>query len=107
MVLAAPWAPLATDVADYLGAGGGVPFRRAHEIVGAIVRQSASGSAGEFRSLTFNEWEGVDVRFGEAIADAIMPRRRRNGAETLYWMNPAAPASRSAGVRAWLSRQSA
>ena len=36
---------LATDVADYL-VGQGVPFRRAHEIVGALVRQLVAGSAG-------------------------------------------------------------
>ena len=30
---------LATDVADYL-VGRGVPFRRAHEIIGALVRQA-------------------------------------------------------------------
>ena len=35
---------LATDVADYL-VGRGVPFRRAHEIVGALVRQAGRGRA--------------------------------------------------------------
>ena len=36
---------LATDVADYL-VGRGVPFRRAHEIVGALVRKLRRRRAG-------------------------------------------------------------
>src|SRR5206468_5962068 len=41
---------LATDVADYL-VGRGVPFRRAHEIVGALVRR-LTAERRDFGSLT-------------------------------------------------------
>src|SRR4030081_41286 len=36
---------LATDVADYL-VGRGMPFRRAHEVVGALVRKLEAGGGG-------------------------------------------------------------
>src|SRR3984957_18766329 len=45
---------LATDVADYL-VGRGVPFRRAHEIVGALVRKLLVEGR-EFSSLSLDEW---------------------------------------------------
>ena len=44
---------LATDVADYL-VGRGVPFRRAHEIVGALVRKL---HAGEPRIRIAERWK--------------------------------------------------
>src|SRR5262249_32544303 len=45
---------LATDVADYL-VGQGVPFRRAHEIVGASVRHLVA-EARDFTTLSLDEW---------------------------------------------------
>src|SRR5207247_11111266 len=45
---------LATDVADYL-VGRGVAFRRAHEIVGALVRKLVSERR-DFTSLTLADW---------------------------------------------------
>ncbi len=52
---------LATDVADYL-VGRGVPFRRAHEIVGALVRKLVAEGR-EFSSLTLEEWRAVSELF--------------------------------------------
>src|SRR6058998_2926164 len=45
---------LATDVADYLVARG-MPFRRAHEVVGAMVRRLLSEGR-DFSALTHDEW---------------------------------------------------
>src|SRR5206468_6561655 len=45
---------LATDVADYLVARG-VPFRRAHEIVGALVRRLVAEGR-DFSSLSMGVW---------------------------------------------------
>ncbi len=60
---------LATDVADYL-VGRGVPFRRAHEIVGALVRRLVAERR-DFESLSLAEWRAVErsVRGGHRRAD--------------------------------------
>ena len=52
---------LATDVADYL-VGRGVPFRRAHEIVGALVRKLVAEGR-EFGSLGVAEWRAASELF--------------------------------------------
>src|SRR5207244_3953539 len=52
---------LATDVADYL-VGRGVPFRRAHEIVGALVRKLLAEGR-DFASLSLAEWQAASERF--------------------------------------------
>jgi argininosuccinate lyase len=105
MASAAAGLSLATDVADYL-VRRGVPFRRAHEIVGAIVRQLVRERR-EFESLTLDEWQGYDARFGEDIVDAITPRASVERRETPQSTNPAAVTSQLTAVRAWLSRQPA
>ena len=57
---------LATDVADYL-VSRGVPFRRAHEVVGAMVRRLLAEGR-DFSDLTMTEWRDGerDVRRGRA-----------------------------------------
>jgi len=62
---------LATDVADYL-VGKGVPFRRAHEIVGALVRKLVAEGR-EFADLDASEWRGASDLFGADVADRITP----------------------------------
>src|SRR6059036_1179014 len=52
---------LATDVADYL-VGRGVPFRRAHEIVWALVRRLAAEKR-DFASLSLDDWRAASDRF--------------------------------------------
>jgi len=63
---------LATDVADYL-VGRGVPFRRAHEIVGALVRKLVA-EAREFGSLSLEEWRGASDRFDADVVERVTPR---------------------------------
>ena len=48
---------LATDVADYL-VGKGMPFRRAHEVVGALVRKLIAEKR-DFETLSLDEWRAA------------------------------------------------
>jgi argininosuccinate lyase len=59
---------LATDVADYL-VEKGVPFRQAHEIVGAVVRWCLAEQKG-LEQLTVADWR----RFSPLIAEDIVSR---------------------------------
>jgi argininosuccinate lyase len=54
---------LATDVADYL-VSRGMPFRRAHEVVGAMVRRLLAEGR-DFSDLTLAEWRDASEMFGE------------------------------------------
>jgi argininosuccinate lyase len=54
---------LATDVADYLVARG-MPFRRAHEVVGAMVRRLLAEGR-DFSDLTLAEWREASEMFGD------------------------------------------
>jgi len=70
---------LATDVADYLVARG-MPFRRAHEVVGAMVRRLLVEGR-DFSALTMAEWREASEMFGEdapraATAMASVQARR-------------------------------
>ena len=60
---------LATDVADYLVARG-VPFRDAHEIVGALVRRLVRERR-SFESLTLDEWRAHSTLFDADVREAI------------------------------------
>src|SRR5262249_61280804 len=53
----------ATDVADYLVARG-MPFRRAHEVVGAMVRRLLAEGR-DFSSLTMAEWREASEVVGD------------------------------------------
>ena len=92
---------LATDVADYL-VGKGVPFRDAHEIVGASVRRLL-GEGRSFESLSVEEWKThsplfePDVR--EAVSAAASVARKRTPQST----HPDAVAAALRDVRRWLS----
>lgn len=62
---------LATDVADYL-VSKGVPFRDAHEIVGALVRRLVAEER-SFESLTIDEWRAHSAFFDEHVRSYITP----------------------------------
>jgi argininosuccinate lyase len=91
---------LATDVADYL-VGRGVPFRRAHEIVGALVRKLIAEGR-EFGSLSLEEWRAASDRFDGDITDRVTPRASVAAKRTPQSTAPAAVAGRLAEVREWL-----
>ena len=91
---------LATDVADYL-VGRGVPFRRAHEIVGALVRKLIA-EVREFGSLSLDEWRAASDRFEADILTRVTPRMSVEAKRTPQSTLPAAVAARLAAVRLWL-----
>src|SRR6059036_1919542 len=62
---------LATDVADYL-VGRGVPFRRAHEIVGALVRKLVAEGR-DFEQLSIDEWRAASDLFGPDVVSRVKP----------------------------------
>jgi argininosuccinate lyase len=94
---------LATDVADYL-VDRGVPFRRAHEIVGGIVRDLLAQGR-DFGSLTAEEWRGYDARFGADIAARVTSRASVDARRTPQSTSPDAVANALAVVRAWVGEQ--
>ena len=62
---------LATDVADYL-VSKGLPFRDAHEVVGALVRQLlAEGRS--FEHMTAPEWTSQSPLFEADVAEWVTP----------------------------------
>jgi argininosuccinate lyase len=93
---------LATDVADYL-VGRGVPFRRAHEIVGAIVRKLIAERR-EFESLSLDEWRAASEHFDADVAARGTPGASVAAKRTPQSTAPDAVAARLAEVRLWLAR---
>jgi len=95
---------LATDVADYL-VGRGVPFRRAHEIVGALVRKLIAERR-DFGSLTLAEWRAASDRFEGDVLGRITPRVSVAAKCTPQSTAPVAVAAVLADVQQWLARAS-
>jgi argininosuccinate lyase len=93
---------LATDVADYL-VGRGVPFRRAHEIVGALVRKLLAERR-EFGSLSPDEWRAASEHFNEDVVRCVTPRVSVGAKLTPQSTAPSAVDARLQDVRAWLVR---
>jgi len=97
---AADGMPLATDVADYL-VGRGVAFRRAHEIVGGIVRQLVA-SGRDFASLTLDEWRAHSDLFDADVARRITPRASVEAKRTPQSTNPEAVGKALQQLTRWL-----
>jgi len=93
---------LATDVADYL-VGRGVPFRRAHEIVGALVRRLVAEGR-DFGDLSLEEWRAASDRFDADIVARVTPAVSVEAKRTPQSTAPAAVRARLAELRTWLQR---
>jgi argininosuccinate lyase len=91
---------LATDVADYL-VGRGVPFRRAHEIVGALVRKLVAERR-DFASLSLAEWRAASDRFEADVVERVTPSVSVAAKRTPQSTAPAAVHAKLADVRQWL-----
>jgi len=91
---------LATDVADYL-VGRGVPFRRAHEIVAALVRKLVAAGR-DFGSLSLAEWRAASERFEPDVVDCVTASASVAAKKTPQSTAPTAVAARLADVRRWL-----
>jgi len=92
---------LATDVADYL-VRRGLPFRRAHEVVGGLVRKLVAEER-EFDSLSMKEWRAVHDLFGDDIASHVTPAASVAAKRTPQSTAPAAVQLALADTRAWLA----
>jgi argininosuccinate lyase len=92
---------LATDVADYL-VGRGVPFRRAHEIVAALVRRLVAEGR-EFGSLSLEEWREASDHFGPDIVSRVTPRVSVCAKQTPQSTAPAAVAAALREVGTWVA----
>jgi argininosuccinate lyase len=91
---------LATDVADYL-VGRGVPFRRAHEIVGALVRRLVA-DVRDFDALSLADWQSASDKFDADIVDRVTPRASVAAKRTPQSTAPEAVRERLAEIRRWL-----
>jgi argininosuccinate lyase len=92
---------LATDVADYL-VGRGLPFRRAHEVVGALVRKLIAEGR-DFASLSLEEWRAASELFGADVADRVTPAVSVAAKRTPQSTAPGAVGAQLAEVRQWVA----
>jgi argininosuccinate lyase len=92
---------LATDVADYL-ASRGMPFRRAHEVVGAMVRRLLSEGR-DFSQLTLAEWRDASDMFGDDAPQAATALASVQARRTPQSTNPDAVQAAAAECRTWLA----
>jgi argininosuccinate lyase len=92
---------LATDVADYLAIRG-MPFRQAHEIVGAMVRRLLADGR-DFGSLTLKEWKEASDFFGDDAPQAATPLESVHATRTPQSTNPDAVQAALKECRQWLN----
>jgi len=64
----------ATDLADWLVRAAGLPFREAHHVTGALVKQAA-GSDRRLQDLTLAEMQAVDARITEDVYQVLAIER--------------------------------
>jgi argininosuccinate lyase len=92
---------LATDVADYLVARG-MPFRRAHEVVGTMVRRLLAAGR-DFSDLTADEWRDASDMFGDDAPEAATALASVQARRTPQSTNPGAVRAALAECRTWLA----
>jgi len=91
---------LATDVADYLVARG-LPFRDAHEVVGALVRRLLQEGRA-FDELSLAEWREHSPLFGDDVRQAITALASVEKKQTPQSTGPNAVAAALSESREWL-----
>jgi len=91
---------LATDVADYLVAKG-LPFRDAHEVVGALVRRLLEERRG-FDDLSLAEWQQHSRLFGEDVRTAVTPLASIQKKQTPQSTAPKAVAAALTETKRWV-----
>ena len=91
---------LATDVADYL-VSRGMPFRQAHEVVGAMVRQLLAQKR-DFETLSLEEWRQSSELFGDDVKRSRR-RRRSRSAGTPQSTHPDAVRASLREIKDWLA----
>ena len=96
---------LATDVADYLVARG-MPFRRAHEVVGALVRRLLAEGR-DFSTMTLAEWREASELVRRRCAASRNRARFRSGTPDAPVDQPGGSPSCARGVPQLGGRESA
>jgi argininosuccinate lyase len=91
---------LATDVADYLAIRG-MPFRRAHEIVAAMVRRLLTEGR-DFSSLSLKEWKEASDFFGDDAPQSATPLESVFAKRTPQSTNPDAVQTALQECRNWV-----
>jgi argininosuccinate lyase len=92
---------LATDVADYLTTRG-MPFRRAHEVVGAMVRRLLAEGR-DFSDLSMDEWRAASEMFGDDAPRAATALASVQAKRTPQSTSPDAVRKALAECRGWLA----
>jgi argininosuccinate lyase len=92
---------LATDVAEYLVARG-LPFRRAHELVGGMVRTLLEEGR-EFDALDLAGWRRFSPLFEEDVRDRVRAAASVAARRTPQSTAPAAVAAALADAEAWVA----
>ncbi len=93
---------LATDVADYL-VSRGMPFRRAHEVVGAMVRRLLAEGR-DFGSLTLPEWRDASEMFGDDAPMAATALASVQARRTPQSTHPEAVRAALDECRSWVAQ---
>jgi argininosuccinate lyase len=93
---------LATDVADYL-VSRGMPFRRAHEVVGAMVRRLLAEGR-DFSHLTLDEWRQASEMFGDDAPRAATALASVQAKRSPQSTNPDAVRGALAECRQWVEK---
>ena len=91
---------LATDVADYLVAKG-VPFRNAHEIVGALVRRLVKEKR-SFDDLSVEDWRAHSTLFDADVRTAVTAAASVGRKRTPQSTHPDAVQQALTELQAWL-----
>ena len=94
---------LATDVADYLTTRG-MPFRRAHEVVGAMVRKLYAEGR-DFSDLSAAEWREASEMFGDDAPRAATALASVQAKKTPQSTSPDAVRDALAECRRWVEQQ--
>jgi argininosuccinate lyase len=94
---------LATDVADYL-VSRGMPFRQAHEVVGAMVRQLLADGR-DIEALTLAEWQAFSPLFADDVKARVTASASVRARRTPQSTHPDAVQARLAELRAWLDER--
>ena len=94
---------LATDVADYL-VSRGMPFRRAHEVVGAMVRRLLAEGR-DFSSMSMSEWREASDMFGEDAPRAATALASVQARRTPQSTNPEAVRAALEECRGWTKKR--
>jgi argininosuccinate lyase len=92
---------VATDVADYLVCKG-MPFREAHEVVGALVRRLVEERR-SFESLTLDEWKAHCSLFEADVQSAITAAQSVRRKHTPQSTRPDAVAAALTELSAWIA----